>query len=251
MPLLSTFESPYKKVSTLGRAFSEIEKNYFNDLLKAAFAQSNNLTDAVFTALKSALTTYPDIEAEEIYNYLKYSYIGRINAPAVNEGIRLFKVALSRKKQAAQAQELAQEQAAAYAAEMAELSRKKQAAQAQAQAQEQAAAYAAAMAAKDEPAEVVEAVELPEGLDAADVIAINEAARAVDLDALSIEAQAQAAQAVEAYAEGRATPQQVETAIDTAAAVEQEKTRNALLNVGLPLTLAVGLFIFFFRDKKK
>jgi hypothetical protein len=226
MPLLSTFESPYKKVSTLGRAFSEIEKNYFNDLLNAAFSQSHNLTDAVFTALKTALTSYPDIDAAEIYNYLKASYSGSINAAAVDEGIRLFKVALSRKKQAAQAQ---------------------------AQAQEQAAAYAAAMAAQAEPAqavEVVEAVELPEGLDAADVIAINEAARAVDLDALSREAQAQAAQAVEDYAEGRATPQQVETAIDTAAAVEQEKTRNALLNVGLPLTLAVGLFIFFFKGKK-
>lgn len=226
MPLLSTFESPYKKVSTLGRAFSEIEKNYFNELLNAAFAQSHNLIDAVFTALKTVLTTYPDIDATEIYNYLKASYSGSINAPAVDEGIRLFKVALSRKKQAAQAQ---------------------------AQAQEQAAAYAAAMDQETEPAqavEVVEAVELPEGLDAAEVIAINEAARAVDLDALSREAQEQAAQAVEAYAEGMATPQQVEAAIDTAAAVEQEKTRNALLNVGLPLTLAVGLFIFFFKGKK-
>jgi hypothetical protein len=234
MPLLSTFESPYKKVSTLGRTFAEIEKNYFNDLLNAAYAQSHNLTDAVFTALKTALTSYPDIDATEIYNYLKASYSGSINAPAVDEGIRLFKVALSRKKQAAQAQAQAQEQAAAYAAAMAP-----QAAPVDPEETEPAQAV-----------EVVEAVELPEGLDAADVIAINEAARAVDLDALSREAQAQAAQAVEAYAEGRATPQQVETAIDTAAAVEHEKTRNALLNVGLPLTLAVGLFIFFFKDKK-
>lgn len=234
MPLLSTFESPYKKVSTLGRAFSEIEKNYFNDLLNAAFAQSHNLTDAVFIALKTALTSYPDIDPTEIYNYLKASYSGSINAPAVDEGIRLFKVALSRKKQAEQAQAQAQAQAAAYAAAM-----EAQAAPVDPEGTEPAQAV-----------EVVEAVELPEGLDAADVIAINEAARAVDLDELSREAQAQAAQAVEAYAEGKATPQQVEAAIDTAAAVEQEKTRNALLNVGLPLTLAVGLFIFFFKGKK-
>lgn len=235
MPLLSTFESPYKKVSTLGRAFSEIEKNYFNDLLNAAFAKSHNLTDAVFTALKTALTSYPDMDAAEIYNYLKASYSGSINVAAVDEGIRLFKVALSRKKQSAQAQAQAQAQAAAYAAAM----------------EAQAAPVDPEETEPAQAVEVVEAVELPEGLDAADVIAINEAARAVDLDALSREAQAQAAQAVEAYAEGRATPQQLETAIDNAAAVEQEKTRNALLNVGLPLTLAVGLFIFFFKDKKK
>lgn len=234
MPLLSTFESPYYKGATLGRTFAELEKNYFNNLLNSAYAQSHNLTDAVFTALKTAVTSYPDIDAAEIYNYLKASYSGSINAAAVDEGIRLFKVALSRKKQAAQAQAQAQEQAAVYAAAM-------------------AAQAAARDPEETEPAqavEVVEAVELPEGLDAADVIAINEAARAVDLDALSREAQEQAAQAVEDYAEGRATPQQVEAAIDTAAAVEQEKTRNALLNVGLPLTLAVGLFIFFFKDKK-
>lgn len=125
-------------------------------------------------------------------------------------------------------------------------SRNRQAQKAREDASAAAAAYAAAMAKKQ-----AQAVELPEGLDASDLIAIEEASKAVNLDALSIEAQAQAAQAVEAYAEGMATPQQVEAAIDTAAAVEQEKTRNALINVGVPLTLAVGLFIFFFKGKKK
>lgn len=231
MPLLSTFESPYKKVSTLGRAFSEIEKKYFNDLLNAAFDQSHNLIDAVFTALKTAVTSYPDINPKEIYDYLKASYSGSINAAAVNEGIRLFEVALSREKQAAQAQAQASAAAAAYAAAM-------------------AAKSAAVDPEESEPAQVVEAVELPEGMDAADVIAINEAAQAVNLDALSREAQEQAAQAVEAYAQGRATPQELEAAIETAAAVEQEKTIKSILNVGLPLTLAVGLFIFFFKGKK-
>lgn len=238
MPLLSTFESPYRRRATLGSPISENEKEKFNSFLNARYKETYDLKKSVFDALGDynnfCLSIGYDPKLDDIYEYLINSYSGSINEPLVSEGIRLFKINLSRKQQKAQAQ---------------------------AQASEAAAAYAAAMSAQADPVdpeetepaqavEVVEAVELPEGLDASELIAIEEATKAVNLDALSIEAQAQAAQAVEAYAEGKATPQQVEAAIDTAAAVEQEKTRNALLNVGLPLTLAVGLFIFFFKGKK-
>lgn len=233
MPLLSTFESPYYRGVTLGEPLGDSEKNYLKGRVNRYYGETHDLTKSIYNACKDAVDNFPDFfDPDEMEKYFLDAYEGSINAPAVKEALRLFKVALSRKKQAAQAQAQAQAQAAAYAAAMAE-----QASQSE----------------ETEPAqtvEVVEAVELPEGLDASDVIAINEAARAVDLDELSREAQEQAAQAVEAYAAGRATPQQVEAAIDTAAVVEQEKTRNALWNVGLPLTLAVGLFIFFFKGKK-
>ena len=235
MPLLSTFESPYYKGATLGDPLGDTEKNYLKGRVNRYFGETHDLTKSIYNACKDAVDNFPEFfDAGEMEKYFLDAYEGSINAPAVKEGLRLFKVALSRKKQDAQAQAQAQAQAAAYAAAMAE-----QAAPSDPEETEPAQAV-----------EVVEAVELPEGLDASDVIAINEAARAVDLDALSREAQEQAAQAVEAYAAGRATPQQVEAAIDTAAVVEQEKTRNALWNVGLPLTLAVGLFIFFFKGKK-
>ena len=231
MPLLSTFESPYRRRATLGAPISETEKEKFNSYLNARYKETYDLKKSVFDALGDynnfCLSIGYDPKLDDIYEYLINSYSGSINEPLISEGIRLFKINLSRKQQKAQAQSQASEAYKAYVEEV------------------------KVKAEETEPAQVVEAVELPEGLDASELIAIEEAAKSVNLDELSQEAQAQAAEAVEAYAEGRATPQQVEAAIDTAAAVEEEKTRNALLNVGLPLTLAVGLFIFFFRDKKK
>ena len=215
MPLLSTFESPYRKTATL----AGYDVTEFYSIVKK-YGKEYGTKEAIYKAFKELRERYPGEDFSPIYNYIteKYNENPEQYAEAA-EAARLFRVTEGRNASKAAAQKIAQEQAAAYAAAMAK--------------------------------EQAQAVELPEGLDASELIAIEEAAKAVNLDALSIEAQAQAAQAVEAYAEGRATPQQVEAAIDTAAAVEQEKTRNALLNVGLPLTLAVGLFIFFFKGKKK
>ncbi len=239
MPLLSTFESPYYyRGVTLGDPLGDTEKNYLRDRVNRHYAETHDITKSIYNACKDAVEDFPDyFDADNLEKYFLDAYEGSINAPAVKEALRLFKVALSRKKQAAQAQAQASQAAAAYASYIGAIAEQ----------------VAAASPEETEPAqtvEVVEAVELPEGLDASDVIAINEAARAVDLDELSREAQEQAAQAVEDYAAGRATPQQVEAAIDTAAVVEQEKTRNALWNVGLPLTLAVGLFIFLMKRNK-
>lgn len=231
--MLSTFEAPYRRRATLGRPFEDIEKNYFNGLLNSEFSQSHDLAKSVYNALKTCISNYSDIDPADIYAYLGLTYQGSINEAAVKEGIRLFKVYLSRQKQAAGA-----------------------AAQAAAQAATRAAAMEAQKAVADlqesEPAAVeeVEAVEIPEGVDISDLIAIQEITAGQQIEQAAAVARENAEQVIEEYAEGNATAEEVQAAVSIAAAAEDEKTKNTLLNAVLPLTLAAGLFIFLMKRNK-
>lgn len=232
MALLSTFESPYyRRPATLCGPLDEGAKKYFNDLLNRNFSESHDLKKSIFDTLENCILgassfLYNEYDPEDFYSYLNDSYAGSINETSVSEGIRLFKIQLSRKKQA---QKAADDAAA------------------------QAAAYAAKMAAQIEPAEAVEeveAVEIPEGLDVSDIIAIQEIADAQNIEQAAQIARENAAQVAEAYATGQATPEQVQAAAQVAEAVEAENTKKTLINKVLPLTLAAGLFIFLFKSKK-
>ena len=233
--MLSTFEAPYRRRATLGRPFEDIEKNYFNGLLNSEFSKSHDLTKSVYNALKTCISNYPDIDPADIYSYLDFTYNASINQASVEEGIRLFKVYLSRQRQAAKAAEQgAKQAAAAYAAAM-----EAQKAAADLQESEPAAAV-----------EQVEAVEIPEGVDISDLIAIQEITAGQQIEQAAAVARENAEQVIEDYAEGNATAEEVQAAVSIAAAAEDEKTKNTLLNAVLPLTLAAGLFIFLMKRNK-
>ena len=100
-------------VGRLG-GLGQSEKNYFNNQLNRFYSESHDLSISVYKACKTALENFPEyFDAELIAEYLRESYAGSINEPAVNEGLRQFRLYESRLRQKAAAQSAASEQARA------------------------------------------------------------------------------------------------------------------------------------------